>query len=203
MQKNWLKLSAVAAVLAFGGAAQAAVLHNDGFTDGTNGSDYRGVGSFTVDFHADRAQTGAIAFDLFGARSVDGDNGWQDNYTVALNGTTLFDGTFNLGGGGSDVVFANTNGFSYAAENFGFFQGGKVAVAGFVNLLKGFNQFTFSFTSPGPYNGGDQGLGDESWGVNNFTVETAAVPLPAALPLLAGAVTGLGALGLRRRKAKA
>jgi hypothetical protein len=209
MQKNWFKLAVVAAVLAFTGAAQAAVIHNDGFTDGTatnNGVvDYRSAGSFSVDLTVDHAQSSAITFDFFGSRSVDGDNGWQDNYFFALNGTTLFEGTFDLGGGGNNVVFTNS-GLAYTPLSFGSWGGGTVSVSGNVSLLAGLNTFTFGFTSPGPNNGGGQNLGDEGWGVNAFNVETettAAVPLPAAMPLLAGAMAGFGALRLRRRKARA
>lgn len=207
MQKNWLKLTAVAAVLALTGAAQASVIHDDGFVDfggSSNGArDYRSVGSFNVNYTVNQIRTAAISFDFFGSKSVDGSNAWQDNYYFALNGVTLFEGTFALGGGGDSVAFTNTNGFSWNATSSGLWQGGKVAVVGMIDLADGLNEFTFGFTSPGPNNGGSQGLGDEGWGVNNVNLEVAPVPVPAALPLLAGAIAGLGALGLRRRRARA
>ncbi len=198
MNINWLKASAVLAVLVAGsGAAHAAVIHNDGFTDGTNTTDYRGVGSFSVDLIDSSAHQAVISFDIFGARSVDGDNDWRDVFSLSLNDTTVFEGSFNLGGGGNNVVTSNPNGFGFTPISFGFFEGGKVSVSGLVDLIAGLNRFTFSFTSPGQNNGGDQGLGDESWGINNLDV--APVPLPAALPLLALAVAGLGFAGRRRR----
>jgi hypothetical protein len=64
-----------------------------------------------------------------------------------------------------------------------------------LDLLAGANTLTFSFTSPGPLNGGNQGVGDESWAINNLDVSP--VPVPAGLPLLAG---GLGLLAFLRRK---
>jgi hypothetical protein len=206
MRTNWFRLLAVTAALALGGTAQAAVIHHDNFTDGSgtgNGiMDYRSVGSFNVDFVSSRAQSAAISFDFFGSKSTDGDNGWQDNYSFGLNGTTLFEGTFNLGGGGGDKVFTNA-GFAFTPVSYGSWAGGKVSVSGFAELMAGNNVFTFAFTSPGPNNGGGQSLGDEGWGVNSFAVEVAAVPLPAGLPLLAGGIAGLAALRLRRRKAQA
>ncbi len=207
MQKNWFRLLAVTAALALGGTAQAAVIHNDNFTDGTATSNgimnYRSVGSFDVGFVSSRAQSAVVSFDFFGSKSTDGDNGWQDNYSFRLNGTTLFEGTFNLGGGGENKVFTNA-GLSFTPLSFGSWAGGKVSVSGLVDLMAGNNVFTFAFTSPGPNNGGaGQGLGDEGWGVNNFAVEVAAVPLPAGLPLLAGGIAGLAALRLRRRTVRA
>lgn len=192
--------AAAAALFVCAGAASAAVIHNDGFTDGGNTSDYRSVGSFSRLLVAPAARVAAISFELFGARSIDGQNAYEDVYSFALNGITLFRGTFDLGGGGANVVYDNPNGFTFAPVSFGSFQGGKVSVSGLINLAAGSNEFAFSFTSPGPANGGGQDKGDESWGVNN--VDVSPVPLPAAMPLLAGAIAGLGALGLRRRKAK-
>jgi hypothetical protein len=192
--------AAAAALVVCASAASAAVIHTDGFTDGGNTTDYRSVGSFSTMLVSPIARVASISFELFGARSVDGQNDYEDVYSFALNGITLFRGTFDLGGGGANVVYDNPNGFAFAPLSFGFFQGGKVTVSGLINLDAGSNEFAFSFTSPGSANGGGQDKGDESWGVND--VDVSPVPLPAAMPLLAGAIAGLGALGLRRRKSK-
>lgn len=194
--KHLLAGSALAVAMALGGMAQAAVIHNDGATDFTG--TYRGVGSFDVNFSG-AAGPSAVSFDIFGARSVDGQgNGYDDLFTVILNGTTVFAGLFNMSGGGSNAVTTNLYGWSWSTMTNpgGLFQGGLTSVSGVMDLLAGANTLTFSFTSPGPSNGGgNQGVKDESWAINSLDVSP--VPVPAGLPLLAG---GLGLLAFLRRK---
>lgn len=193
--RHLLAGSALASALLLGSIGHAAIIHNDGATNFTG--TYRGVGSFDVNF-AGAAGANTIAFDIFGARSVDGlGNGYDDVFEVQLNGTTVFSGLFNMSGGGSNSVTTNTFGWSWSTMTNpgGLFQGGLTSVSGLLNLVAGTNTLTFSFTSPGPLNGGNQGVGDESWAINS--VDVAPVPLPAGLPLMAA---GLGALAFLRRK---
>jgi len=190
-----------ALALTLGTAAPAATVFSDGATDPTGTG--RGVGSFTVGFSA-TGGTNAISFDLFGIDSVDGyGNGYDDVFTVLLNGVAVFEGLFNMSGGGSNRVTLNTLGWAWntVTNPGGNFQGGNTHVSGQASLLSGLNYFTVLFSSPGPSNGTNQGVGDESWALNNLDVTPAVapVPLPGALPLMAVA---LGALALgRRRKA--
>ncbi len=102
----------LAAVLALsGGAASAAPVYSDAATD-FNGQ-YRGVSTFDVDFSAPGG-TAALSFDLFGANSVDGfGNGWDDLFTIALNGVEVFKGYFSMSGGGSNKVILNTLGWAW------------------------------------------------------------------------------------------
>ena len=197
MMKNVRIAAAALALTVLASAAQATVIYNDGATDPVNGQ-YNSVGSVSADLTSP-AGTTTISFDLFGTGSVDGyGNGWDDLYSVAVNGATVFEGYFDLGGGGSNYVMTNTLGWTASIASGGSWQGGIVSVSGLVDLIAGVNTFTVSFTSPGGNNGGGQPKSDESWALNNLDV--APVPLPAALPMLGLALMGLGLLG--RKKAR-
>ena len=143
-----------------------------------------------------------LSFPLFGGQSVGRfANGYDDLFSVALNGVTVFEGYFNLGGGGSNSVITNTLGWAWSAVTSGPWTGGVATVSGFADLLAGANTFAVTFNPVGPYNGGNQGTGDESWALNNLDVSAVSpVPLPAAAPLLAAALGGLGFAARRKRK---
>jgi hypothetical protein len=196
MMKAGLGWAAALAVALAAGAGQAAVVHDDAATNFTG--TYRGVGSFDVSVLG-TGGSAPISFDIFGARSVDGDNSYSDLFTVALNDLVVFTGTFNMSGGGANKVFTNL--FGWTANTLtnpgGFFKGGVTSVAGNIDLLSGLNKLTFGFS---PVKGGNQGTGDESWAINKVDIipPPAPVPLPAALPLLALATAALGAAGLRQ-----
>ena len=197
---NGLALCASIGASVWASAGQAAVVYTDGANNFTGS--YHGVGTFSVNFNA-TAGLHALSFDLFGANSVDGQgNGWDDIFAVALNGVTVFTGLFNMSGGGDNAITLNPNSWTTATTTNpgGFFQGGVTSVAGLANLVAGNNLFAVTFSSPGPFNNGDQGTGDESWALNDLDVSPATVPLPAALPLMGFALAGLAALGQRRRK---
>jgi hypothetical protein len=193
MLKTGLIAAALSGLLATAGSA--AVIHDDGATNFTG--QYRGVGSFDVNFNAVGGLS-AISFDIFGANSVDGfGNGWDDLFTVTLNGADILTGYFNMSGGGTSIYTSTLLTALTTTNPGGNFAGGFTAVSGAVTLLSGLNILTFAFTSPGANNGGNQGTGDESWAINGLDVELAAVPLPAAGLLLLAALGGLAAA--RRR----
>jgi hypothetical protein len=164
--------------------------------------------SFSLNFNSG-SPTSGLSFVLDGYRSLDGQNFYEDDFSLKLNDQQIFLGTFNLGGGSNSGSQANvySNPFRAKLSNptkngTGIsFSGGKeiFSFAG-LPLNIGLNILTFSYASLGAGHAGFQGLGDEGWGVEQVSVS--ATPLPAALPLFA---TGLGALGLLgwRRKRKA
>ena len=197
-QMRAVAFAIAAAVLPLGAAQAATVLFDDSATNYTG--EYRSVEGLNVVFSS-AGGAHSIAFDLFGAKSVDGNNSYRDVFTIALNGTDVFSGSFDMSGGGGNIVTLNTLGWAWntVTNPGGYFQGGYTSVEGLVNLLAGQNTFSVSFTQPGPSNGAGQGVGDESWALNDLTI--APVPLPAGLPLLAAGLVGLGLVASRKRKA--
>lgn len=149
--------------------------------------------SITRNF-ASGSGSGNISFEIQGYLSLDGSNCCTDTLSFYNDSNLLFQGTFNLGGGGTDIVFANPNGATFSATNFGFFNGGVLNVSIPVNFTAGNHVLTFD------YSGSPQGLGDEGWGLNNITVEgVAAVPEPETYAML---LVGLGLLGFTASRRK-
>jgi hypothetical protein len=200
MRFSFLKSGVVFAAGLFAalGQANASVIHNDGFAN-TQG-EYRPTDtSFDVAFTAPSAGNQSISFDIFGARTLDGVNFYQDNFSLALNGTTIFTGSFDLGGGGTDSVLLNLASLATAAAG-----DRGIAVSGVLALLAGINTLTFSYDSLTTGFAGFQGTGDESWGINSVDVSNAnisAVPVPGAVFFLGAGLLGLA--GIARKSSKA
>jgi hypothetical protein len=154
--------------------------------------------SFSTSFNKPAGQA-TLVFDLLGYASLDGVNCCTDVFTLALNGTTILEGSYNLGGGGLNVTNTNLGSFTFAGldndPNNITFAGGAITINGLLNLMAGSNTLTFS------YSPGFQGLGDEGWGVANASVS--AVPLPPAVFLLATGVAGLASLRRKKKKLQA
>lgn len=199
MNKVIVAGTVLAVLIAFGGMSSAATVFDDGATDPLG--QYRSNETLNIAFFAPLGSA-AISFDLFGALSVDGaGNSYTDTFDVAVNGTTVFSGNFNMSGGGANVVMLNTFGWIWSTVTNGtglddWYQGGVTSVSGVVGLLAGRNTFSVTFS-------GGQVLTDESWALNDLVIEgVSPVPVPAAFPMLALGLAGLGAVGLNRRKAK-
>lgn len=150
-------------------------------------------GSLSASFNAG-AGAGTVAFDINGYLSLDGVNCCTDTFTLALNGTDIFSGSFALGGGGTNTIFFAPLGATASATQFGFFGGGVANIFVPLTLTGGSNTLTFTYT------GSAQGLGDEGWGLSNVIVNGNAVPEPAAWALM---ITGFALVGAAKRQRRA
>ncbi len=155
-----------------------------------------------------------LSFLINGFGSLDGQNFYEDDFTLALNGVAILSGTFNLGGGGSDLVFfapigatvSNVSGHGVAVT----WTGGQVNVATPLTLGVGANILTFGYTSLTSGHAGAQSLSDEGWDASDITVTQAnplslaaiVVPEPSGWALMLLGFAGAGAMLRSRRRAK-
>ncbi|MBE3027672.1 PEP-CTERM sorting domain-containing protein [Janthinobacterium sp. BJB1] len=136
------------------------------------------------------AGAAVLNFELQGYLSLDGaNNGYTDTFSLIVNGATLLTGSWDLGGGGVNVLYFNPNNAVVHAHATGYFGGGKASVEIPIALLGGSNTITYSYT------GAAQGLGDEGWGINGVNVS--AVPEPGTYAML---LAGLGLVGCMARR---
>lgn len=191
-------------------AAHAAVLYSGPSSMAPMTTDQ----SFDVSFNAGSGGPAGLSFVLDGFRSLDGQSFYEDDFTLSLNHVALMSGTFNLGGGGKDVVFFapvgatidDVTGIGTAIT----WTGGQVNIATPLTLAAGTNTLTFGYTSRTAADGyaGFQALGDESWATHNVLVTSDGsvfagdIPEPASWALM---LMGFGSLGamLRRRRSYA
>jgi PEP-CTERM motif len=182
----------VAMALALG-SAQASTLYS--LATPTPAMESPGVVTTTVNAGAG---AGEVSFQLQGYTTLDGDNGYIDIFHLSLNGTEIFSGTWDMGGGGTDRILLNTLGATVSHS------GRTVDVSVPVTLQGGTNTLTFAYDSPSTFEGTSrsafQGLGDEGWGINSITVTGAApVPEPQTYALFLAGLAMLGtALGRRQ-----
>ncbi|WP_394762068.1 PEPxxWA-CTERM sorting domain-containing protein [Phenylobacterium sp.] len=160
----------------------------------------------TASFNA-AAGAGLASFIIDGYASLDGQNFYEDDFTLTLNGVDILSGTFNLGGGGNDVVFFAPVGSSIVNNSGNLtnitWAGGQVMVSAPLALQAGVNTLSFKYVSLTDGHAGFQGTGDEGWGLENIQVTDSAggVPEPASWALMMVGFGGLGAM-LRRQRSQ-
>jgi len=180
------KSAAALAALALTAAVHATPVHFTGST-----------GELATDVTAETTVTdagGVLSFVLTGYNTLDGQNYYEDDFSLVVNGTTLYVGTFNLGGGGADVAYYNPLGLT---PTFG--AGKTVDFLVPVSSANDIYTIDFTYTSLTTKSGhaGFQGLGDEGWGISEIT----AVPEPGTLALVLSGLGIVGGLSRRRRQA--
>jgi len=146
---------------------------------------------------------GSLSFVLDGYASLDGQNWYEDDFTLSLNNVAILSGTFNLGGGGNDVVFfqplgSTIDNISGNGTNVTW-AGGHVNISSPLLLQAGQNTLTFGYTAMSENHAGWQGWDDEHWGVSDINVTGGAVPEPASWGLMLMGFFGLGS-ALRRSR---
>jgi hypothetical protein len=190
--------AAFAAAASMGAAADAATLYAAPAATGPMATDQ----SYSDTFSAP-AGPANLSFVIDGYNSLDGQNSYEDDFTLSVNGAAIVSGTFNLGGGGTDAVFfapagATVDNVSGNGTNITW-SGGSVNVSAPIDLVSGTNTLSFSYASrAGGGYAGFQGLADEGWGIEKVSV-TSAVPEPGAWALM---LVGFGALGFALRRSR-
>ena len=197
---KFLATAIAAATLSGAASAQASVV----FTYPGATIEFATDNMATASFNA-AAGAGLASFIIDGYASLDGQNFYEDDFTLTLNGVDILKGTFNLGGGGNDVVFFAPVGSSIVNNSGNLtnitWAGGQVMVSTPLALQAGVNTLTFKYVSLTDGHAGFQGTGDEGWGLENIQVTDSAggVPEPASWALMMVGFGGLGAMMRRQR----
>ncbi len=201
MQLRLKLAAATAAIMTLTAAgAQAATLYAGPSSMPERAAD----NGFDVTFNAP-AGAAQLSFVLDGYASLDGQNWYEDDFSLSLNGAQIMLATFNLGGGGPDVVYSSPLGATFNNTSGNgtniTWAGGHVNIASPLTLAAGSNTLSFNYHSLTSGHAGWQGIGDEGWSAHDITVSNrgGAVPEPSMWAL---SIVGFGAMGsmLRRQR---
>jgi hypothetical protein len=161
-----------------------------------------GTQTATLTLSVPESSDGLLAFDLLGFGTIDGGHHYAGQYytdifDLTINGTKVFSGAFVMGGEGSNEIYAIPPGGTSTTTSYGGWwdpphSGGLTQVSVPFLLQTGTNTFEFQY---GP---NLQGLGDESWGLDNVSVR--ATPLPSTWFMLLSGFVGLGYIAYRGTK---
>lgn len=208
---SYFKVLAVTACVSVAAVSAQAATVLEGVTKAANDAS---SGPFTIYGGGDKALVSDPA-NAWTTTSINGSEWIWDASKVVLNGTFLGPVTFavNFSLAGYDLatatlsgllavddivtvtlngntIFQDLNAYDGSLANWQGYQSYGTDVASYFNA--GLNTLLFEVTNSGAYPAGLNAT---------VLVEASPVPLPAALPLLGGAVMGMGLIGrLRKRK---
>jgi hypothetical protein len=195
MKRSWIAAAAALTLAMAGGSAvQASTLIDfPGPTDALPSPD------FALFTFAAGAGDGLATFTIDGIRTLDGVVGGnlEDDFTLTVDGVDILKGTWDLGGGGQNMVFFAPANATIDAHSNGFGHGGVLTITTPVSLQQGENSIRFAFSSAVP-----QGLADEGWDLRDFTLTGpgATAPEPAAWIMLLMGFFGMGDTLRRARR---
>jgi hypothetical protein len=199
MMKNIFSKAIFALLVTFSSASFATVITEDLSTWGIKNT----PGHITWNVNT-AGGPATLEFELAGYQSLDGyNNNYTDIFHLWLNGTEIFTGSFNMGGGGSNKILFNPNGGTAVTTTYGAtdnihnsrqvtWEGGVTQIALPIDLLLGVNELIFAYT------GYAQSLSDEGWGVN-FASITTSVHLPESNSYILLLIGLVGIATLRRK----
>jgi len=197
--KNIFSKAIIGLLVTFSSASFATVITQDLSTLGVKNS----PGQITWNIETPNGPAN-LEFELAGYRSLDGyNNNYTDIFHLWLNGTEIFTGSFNMGGGGWNKILFNPNGGTAVTTTYGAtddihnsrqvtWEGGVTQIALPIELLLGVNELIFAYT------GYAQSLSDESWGVNLASITT-SIHLPESNSYILLLIGLLGIATLRRK----
>jgi hypothetical protein len=146
-------------------------------------------GTAVLTLHPSGPGSGTLVFDLLGFNTLDGINPpFTDEFHLRVNGTEIFNAFLNFGGGGTDAW--DPPGTSVVTNDL---HSRTITIP--VTLMGGTNSIVFDY-------GVLQGFGDESWGLDNVSLNAtvrptgSSVPEPATWGMM---ILGLGAVGAATR----
>jgi hypothetical protein len=187
---NALILAAGMLALSAGFANAATLFSLPGAT-----SEFATPGAFDIAFNS-TGGAGVVAFRIDGFNTLDGGGAGdhdEDHFFLILNGSQVFDGTWDLGGGGG-ANFTGPPGSTAVAPPSIFGQGGHVDISVPLAFLSGANQLRFEYRSEKPL-----GIVDEGWDVRALSVTgpgvdvtPPGVPEPGTWSLMVLGFLGLG-----------
>ncbi|MDB5425337.1 MAG: hypothetical protein JWQ29_2753 [Phenylobacterium sp.] len=143
---------------------------------------------------ASAANGGTLTFDVIGFRTLDGVNCCTDVFNLIVNGVTVYQAAFSLGGGGGEAVYLNPNGATYTSS------GSTRTLTVPFTAVTGSNSFQFLYPALQSFNDEAFGLDNVSFRAEVSAPQTNPIPEPSSWALMILGFGGVGAAMRNRRR---